>query len=226
MQASAVVAWTGGLYPLIKPCPAPNFTFSLFWCHITNICTSLLISHTECVTSSVFPFIFQLQDDTNHLIAVNWYFYDKFYQDLEGIYPTWHCGTKHITHVSVGILWCCDIGPMLASICSLSSQHKILASSKRTWTKRAVLGGRVRHFAVRSVVGAPSGRSYLWQIVECPLEGVGIIEAGGVVGYQSWARGAASRWYTRLQYVIVMFIWAYPSNNLQPTQWWWRKYEQ
>ena len=47
-------AVTRGLYPLIMPCHAHNFIFSLFWCQITNFCISLWISHTQYVTWSWF----------------------------------------------------------------------------------------------------------------------------------------------------------------------------
>ena len=38
-----------------------------------------------------------MQDDTTHLIAVNWHFYDKFHQGLQGIYHTCQCGTTYLT---------------------------------------------------------------------------------------------------------------------------------
>ncbi len=78
MQVSAVMVWTRGLYPLIMPCPAHNFKFSLFWWHMTNLCTPFWVSHPQYVDWSLFSFSYQLHVDPVHLNELNWYSHDKF----------------------------------------------------------------------------------------------------------------------------------------------------
>ena len=75
MPMLAVMAWRRGLHLLIKPCLAPNFNCSLFSCHTTNICTSLLISYHN-MSIDVF-FKPSVTSDTIHLSAVTWPFDEK-----------------------------------------------------------------------------------------------------------------------------------------------------
>ena len=77
MKMSAVMVGTGALYPLTKPCPALNLNW-LFLCHIRNICYLLQISHTQYFFESLPSFRYQLQNDTIHLYALNWYLYDTY----------------------------------------------------------------------------------------------------------------------------------------------------
>ena len=68
---------------------------SLSWWHIRNISISLWSYHTQYGAWLLFPSSYQLQIDSIHLNALNWYFHEKFCHGLLGIYSTWHCSNPN-----------------------------------------------------------------------------------------------------------------------------------